>query len=268
MRERLLDEIDERDVACDARWRACTTERALVAQGEDVRRKTRSALGGFPETKCPLNARVTRQVARDGYRVEMVMYESWPGVHVTANLFLPDNPKFAPPYPALLLACGHAQVGKGSPAYQRGAVLAATTEASAGAQGVPRLTVWDREDAGERRDVPELARQLGRSVPGLQATEILVLAEEAKRTFGRAPVVCAVGRLCVAAAHARKVRPDLARSVPISCPPWNCAIRRRAGRKSSRRDSNATGTAPSRARFASTTGPNCCRPGTRGNGQG
>lgn len=48
----------------------------------------RSALGTFP-ARCPLAVRVTSEFKGDGYRRQNLIYESQPGVWVTANLYLP-----------------------------------------------------------------------------------------------------------------------------------------------------------------------------------
>ena len=73
---------------------------------EDVARRQRElkarfidALGGLPE-KTPLKARVVGTVARDGYRVERVIYESRPDHHVTALFYRPEG---TPPFPAVLI---------------------------------------------------------------------------------------------------------------------------------------------------------------------
>ena len=79
------------------------------------------ALGGFPE-KTPLNGRVVGADRRDGYRVERVIYESRPDFPVTAALYLPDGP---PPFPAVLVPCGHSANGKEAEPYQRASILLA-----------------------------------------------------------------------------------------------------------------------------------------------
>ena len=117
--------IERADKACDAAWTACRTKDEVRARGAQMRTAMRAAIGGFPTTRCPLNAQTVAKIPRVGYTVEKVMFESWPGLHVTANLFLPNDPKFKPPYPAVIVPCGHSQNGKGSVAYQRGCVLAA-----------------------------------------------------------------------------------------------------------------------------------------------
>ena len=56
----------------------------------EVRRRFLYTLGLDPmPAKTPLHARTTGELQRDGYRVENVVFESMPGLYVTANLFLP-----------------------------------------------------------------------------------------------------------------------------------------------------------------------------------
>lgn len=81
----------------------------------------RAQLGDFPE-RTPLEARVVGRHQRDGYSVERVLYQSRPGHYVTALLYLPKGP---PPYPGVLIACGHTPSGKSSEMYQRAGVLLA-----------------------------------------------------------------------------------------------------------------------------------------------
>ena len=65
-------------------------------------------LGGFPE-RTPLNARVVGQLDGDGYRIEKIIFQSQPHHHVTAALYLPDN---RPPYPGVVVSCGHSRTAK------------------------------------------------------------------------------------------------------------------------------------------------------------
>ena len=48
-------------------------------------------LGGLPSTRTPLNARVTGTIPMAGYRIEKVVFESLPGIHVTALVYVPDG---------------------------------------------------------------------------------------------------------------------------------------------------------------------------------
>jgi dienelactone hydrolase len=73
-------------------------------------------IGGEPE-RTPLNARTTGSFERDRYRVEKVVYESRPGLFVSANLYIPKQG--AGPFPAVLFQSGHYEEGKAYPNYQR-----------------------------------------------------------------------------------------------------------------------------------------------------
>ncbi|MCL2120091.1 MAG: acetylxylan esterase [Planctomycetaceae bacterium] len=95
----------------------------------------------------PLNARVTKTLTngtpgKDAYRVEMVVFESAPGFYVSGAVFLPDETRFQPPYPAVLVVCGHSTTGKAYELYQRVPALAATN-------GLIAMSI-DPIDQGER----------------------------------------------------------------------------------------------------------------------
>src|SRR6185437_12581287 len=74
-----------------------------------VRSKLWELIGGTPE-RTPLNPRVTGAIDRGQYRIENIVFESFPNVYVTANLYLPGSGK--PPYPAILAPVGHSDNGK------------------------------------------------------------------------------------------------------------------------------------------------------------
>ena len=73
-------------------------------------------IGGIPE-RTPLNPRATGSFAREGYKVEKVIYESRPRVFVSANLYIPM--RGSGPFPAVLFQSGHYNEGKANPNYQR-----------------------------------------------------------------------------------------------------------------------------------------------------
>jgi cephalosporin-C deacetylase-like acetyl esterase len=81
----------------------------------EVRVKLDQIIGKFPE-KTPLNAKVTGLLKGDGFRVEKVIYESQPGLHVTAALFIPDG--LEKKSPAILYCSGHTWDGFRSKVYQ------------------------------------------------------------------------------------------------------------------------------------------------------
>ncbi len=78
-------------------------------------------IGGLPE-RTPLNAQIVGELKADGYRVEKILFESRPGHHVTANLYLPLTEA---PFPGVLIPCGHSHNGKAAGAYQRMSILLA-----------------------------------------------------------------------------------------------------------------------------------------------
>lgn len=83
---------------------------------EHIRRCALEALGGLPEGGAPLNPRITGELKQERFKVEKVIFESRPGVHVTSSLYIPED--FAGPTPAVLFVCGHAMEAKASPVYQ------------------------------------------------------------------------------------------------------------------------------------------------------
>jgi len=97
------------------------TAEAAQKQSAQVRQWLKAALGPWPE-KTPLNAKVTGAVAGAGVRVENVLFESRPGHHVTANFYMPATP---PPWPGVIVPCGHSANGKAAETYQRAAILLA-----------------------------------------------------------------------------------------------------------------------------------------------
>src|SRR5258706_9644517 len=111
-----LDRAWAQDEARRAAWETVKTEADLRQLQDITRRKLLAAVGGLPEGKTPLNARVVGTVPMEGYRIEKIVFESLPGLFVTALAYLPGGP--AGPKPAVLLACGHSPLGKAYPAYQ------------------------------------------------------------------------------------------------------------------------------------------------------
>lgn len=99
------------------------------------------AVGGLPE-RTPLNGKVVGTWQGDGFRVEKVIYESQPKHFVTAALFLPDQQKFKPPFPGVLVPCGHSSNGKAYEGYQKACALMARN-------GLAAL-IYDPIDQGER----------------------------------------------------------------------------------------------------------------------
>jgi len=127
------------------RYEELKTPEQIAAYQKNLREKFLAAIGGLP-ARTPLNPRVTGLVERDGYRVEKVIFESQPKHYVTALLFLPEVGKYRPPFPGVIVPCGHAAEAKAYEAYQTmGALLALN--------GMAAL-VFDPIDQGERSQMP------------------------------------------------------------------------------------------------------------------
>ncbi|MBI5687677.1 MAG: acetylxylan esterase [Verrucomicrobia bacterium] len=97
------------------------TPEQIAAWQQQRREFFERQLGGFPK-RTPLNAKVTGTMDGGDYRVEKVIFESEPKHHVTGLLYLPKTP---PPYPGVIVPCGHSSNGKGAETYQRASILLA-----------------------------------------------------------------------------------------------------------------------------------------------
>ncbi|MEE2781196.1 MAG: hypothetical protein VX431_03255 [Planctomycetota bacterium] len=114
---------------------------------QQLKRAYAELLGPLP-AKSPLKPRVTGRIEKDGYRIEKILFQSQPGHHVTANLYIPTLGK--PPYPGVLLACGHSDNGKAYAAYQAAAALMA--------QNGLVVLCYDPISQGERIQLPDAPR--------------------------------------------------------------------------------------------------------------
>jgi cephalosporin-C deacetylase-like acetyl esterase len=92
-----------------------TSAESIRARQQWVRETFWKLTGGEPD-RTPLNIRTVGEFDRRVYRVEKLVYESRPGLHITANLYIPKQG--ARPYPGVLFQMGHALNGKASPFYQ------------------------------------------------------------------------------------------------------------------------------------------------------
>lgn len=127
------------------RWKetfeSTKTPEQIDARNRMLRETFLEKLGAFPE-RTPLDPRIVGTLQRDGYRVEQTIFEGQPGLYVSAAFFLPDSPQWTPPYPGVLVPCGHADNAKAYESYQTmGAFLALN--------GMAAL-VFDPIEQGER----------------------------------------------------------------------------------------------------------------------
>ncbi|HKQ38283.1 MAG TPA: acetylxylan esterase [Verrucomicrobiae bacterium] len=71
-----------------------------------LRRQFLEMLGLDPmPPRTPLKAQISGRLERDAYRIEKLVFQSLPGLYVTANFWLPKDSKKS--QPAILYLCGH-----------------------------------------------------------------------------------------------------------------------------------------------------------------
>lgn len=138
----LLDQIAQAEQKWRQDYEARKTPEQIAAYQDRLKKEFIRRIGGLPEARSPLNAKVVGQQKRRGYRLEKILFESQPKHFVTAALFLPDPQRFKPPYPGVVLACGHSNAAKAYPPYAAASALMALN-------GVACL-VFDPIDQGER----------------------------------------------------------------------------------------------------------------------
>jgi cephalosporin-C deacetylase-like acetyl esterase len=115
------------------------SKQQVMDRSATVRSQLWNLLGGRPE-ETPLNARITGTIERNGYRIEKLIFESMPGIYVTANLYIPTMGE--PPFSAILAPLGHTANGKAAMRYQY-------TFQTLARKGYVVLT-WDPFGQGER----------------------------------------------------------------------------------------------------------------------
>ena len=144
----LIDEIAARDKAADDAVAAIRTTEELAAKQRAWRTCWLDALGGMP-ARTPLNARVVGTVQCEGFRLENVIFESQPGVYVTAHLAMPAvrTRGSASRPPVVLMPLGHSDAGILNPRYAAHLAMAARAGIAAFA--------WDPISQGERRQATD-----------------------------------------------------------------------------------------------------------------
>ncbi len=118
---------------------------------EQVRAKILELMGGLPDYSGPLNARTTGRIENDLFVIEKVIFDSLPGIYITANVY---RPRQQGRYPGILLPLGHWEQGKPGPQM---------IAANLAAKGFVVL-VYDPVGQGERLQAYD--RRLGRSLAG------------------------------------------------------------------------------------------------------
>lgn len=136
--------VDQRTAAFEKVIKSAT---ACKAWQEDRRRFFLERIGGLPE-RTPLNPQITGALKGKGYRLEKIILETRPSFHLTGNLYLPDAP---PPWPAVIVPCGHSHEGKAAGQYQLICMLLAR-------HGMAAMC-YDPIGQGERYQMLDMAKE-------------------------------------------------------------------------------------------------------------
>jgi dienelactone hydrolase len=80
-----------------------------------LRERLEAAWGGFPKEPAPLEPRILETLDRPAYRIEKLTFQTFPGVWMTANAWVPKRPG---KLPAVLCVHGHWQGAKQDPHVQ------------------------------------------------------------------------------------------------------------------------------------------------------
>ncbi|MBP7141564.1 MAG: acetylxylan esterase [Opitutaceae bacterium] len=128
------------------------TPEQVKARQKYIHERLLAQIGGLPEKRTPLRAKVTGVVDGGDYTVEKVVFESLPRYYVTANVYVPKNAR--PPFPAVLGPAGHSSSGKAAEPYQRAWISLAK-------RGILVLA-WDPMGQGERIQYPDAGSRKSR----------------------------------------------------------------------------------------------------------
>jgi pimeloyl-ACP methyl ester carboxylesterase len=91
-------------------WSSVRNEHDLLSLQDQLRRKLLAMLGGLPTIKTPLHPRITGRIQMEGFHIEKLVFESLPGIYVTALVYVPEDTNKV--HPAVLVPPGHAPEGK------------------------------------------------------------------------------------------------------------------------------------------------------------
>lgn len=91
-------------------WEGIRTEQDLLRVQRALEAHLLAMLGGLPTERTPLHPQITGQIQMDGFHIDKLIFESLPGVYVSALLYVPDDGNKT--HPAVLVPSGHAANGK------------------------------------------------------------------------------------------------------------------------------------------------------------
>src|SRR4029077_680044 len=105
-----LDLAWRQDEARQRAWEQIHSESDLLKCQQTMRQELLQMIGGLPEKKTDLHARITGKIQMDGFSIEKLIFESLPGVYVTALVYIPSD--HSTKSTTVLVPAGHAPNGK------------------------------------------------------------------------------------------------------------------------------------------------------------
>ena len=93
-----------------ARWSQVKTESDLLKLRAELKKSVLEMIGGLPTEKTDLRATITGRISGRRFHVEKLIYQSLPGLYVTALVYVPENGDKV--HPAVLVPAGHSANGK------------------------------------------------------------------------------------------------------------------------------------------------------------
>ncbi|MBS1805868.1 MAG: acetylxylan esterase [Acidobacteria bacterium] len=93
-----------------ARWSQVKSPADLQRLRAELRQSVLEMIGGLPKTRTSLNPTITGRVQGQGFRIEKLIFQSLPGLYVTALVYVPEDG--AKVHPAVLVPAGHSPNGK------------------------------------------------------------------------------------------------------------------------------------------------------------
>jgi len=111
----LIEQASVKYAERDAQISKLSTAGEWKGRQDWVRKKLEKIMGPFPD-KSPLNPRVTGIIKKEGYRIEKIIFESYPNFYVTGCIYIPE--KIKGKTPAILNVIGHNQESFRNELYQ------------------------------------------------------------------------------------------------------------------------------------------------------
>jgi len=120
LKKEVYDYIIAETDRLQAKLPALTSPKLWRTRKAEIRKKLLGSLFGSDKlpARAPLNARVVGRVEYSDYILEKIVFESWPGVPVSAHLYLPKQ--ITKPVPCVLYTLGHYYRGKTQRFYTQG----------------------------------------------------------------------------------------------------------------------------------------------------